>query len=99
MTLHFWFGKLSDQIVMPLSTGRTDRRVRVTGEVSSDLVVLNLRCLWGVRSCIRLWRSGGGSSLEIETCRWEAFGVAVVSGMTPRVFCFLVGHKEPRDRA
>lgn len=54
--------------------------------MSSDLVVLNLRCLWGARSCVRLWLSGGGSSLEIETCRW-AFGVAVVSGITPRVFC------------
>lgn len=25
MTLHFWFGKLSDRIVMPPSTRRTDR--------------------------------------------------------------------------
>ena len=73
MPLHFWCGKLSDWIVMPPSTGRTYGEGQSYGEQSSDLDVSNLRCLWGVESCIRSWSSGGGSSMEIETCGQWAF--------------------------
>lgn len=73
MPLHFWCGKLSDWVVMPLSTGRTYGEGQSYREESSDLDMLNLRCLGCVESCIRPWSSGGRSSLEIETCRQWAF--------------------------
>lgn len=66
MTPHFWLRKLGDWIVMPLLSPMEELRKedQIYREVSSDLDMLSLKCLWDIRVGMSLWSLRGLSAVN-----------------------------------